>query len=283
MKTIFEAYKEALEKLDNVTKDEINVRILLCYINKLSSMSEFYIKKDEEVHSIKLFEKLFKRYLNGEPIQYLTNEASFLNESIYVDNRVLIPRMETEEVAIYTINKIKSLFNDRNIEIIDVCSGSGCLGLTIAKNVNCSKLFLSDISKDAIEISMTNTKKIFDIERTNFIVSDGLVNLLKNKKCQPNVIVSNPPYIINRNSVDESVLKYEPSIALFTDENISIYKQLINDAFKFKNRPLLIVFEISDEVYPLIKEFLNNNYSKEKIEYIKDINNKWRIVSILLN
>ncbi len=283
MKTIFEAYKEALEKLDNATKDEINVRILLCYINKLSSMSEFYIKKDEEVHSIELFEKLFNRYLNGEPIQYLTNEVSFLNETFYVDNRVLIPRMETEEVAIYTINKIKSLFNDRNIEIIDVCSGSGCLGLTIAKNVNCSKLFLSDISKDAIEVSMTNTKKLFDIKRTNFIVSDGLVNLLKNKKCHPNVIVSNPPYIINRNNVDESVLKYEPSIALFTDENISIYKQLINDAVKFKNRPLLIVFEISDEVYPLIKEFLNNNYSKEKIEYIKDINNKWRIASILLN
>ncbi len=283
MKTIFEAYKEALEKLDNVTKDEINVRILLCYINKLSSMSEFYIKKDEEVHSIELFEKLFNRYLNGEPIQYLTNEASFLNETFYVDNRVLIPRMETEEVAIYTVNKIKSLFKGRNIEIIDVCSGSGCLGLTIAKNVNCSKLFLSDISRDAIEISKTNTKKIFDIERTNFIVSDGLVSLLKNKKCQPNVIVSNPPYVIDRNSVDESVLKYEPSIALFTDENISIYKQLINDAVKFKNRPLLIVFEISDEVYPLIKEFLNNNYSKGKIEYIKDINNKWRIVSILLN
>lgn len=283
MKTIFEAYKEALEKLDNVTKDEINVRILLCYINKLSSMSEFYIKKDEEVRSIELFEQLFARYLNGEPIQYLTNEASFLNETFYVDNRVLIPRMETEEVAIYSINKIKSLFNDRNIEIIDVCSGSGCLGLTIAKNVNCSKLFLSDISKDAIEISMTNTKKIFDIERTNFVVSNGLSKLIKDEKCQPNVIVSNPPYVIDRNSVDESVFKYEPSIALFTDENISIYKQLINDAVKFKNRPLLIVFEISDEVYPLLKEFLDNNYSKEEIEYIKDINNKWRIASILLN
>lgn len=281
MSTIFEVYKSSCEKLINKQNEEINVRILLNYVNKFSSMSEFYLSMDKEVCSMELYNELFNRYLNGEPVQYLTNEAYFLNDTYYVDNRVLIPRMETEEVALFTIHKIKEIFQNRPIEIVDVCSGSGCLGISVAKNVNCSKLYLSDISSDAINVSKINVKNNYDLEKASFIVSSGLKKLI-NSNANPSVIVSNPPYIIDKGKVDESTLKYEPPLALFIDKNISIYKEIITDSLKFKNKPLLLVFEISDEIYPLIKEYLDKNYSKAKIEYTKDINKKWRIVSITI-
>lgn len=283
MNTVFEVYKKACQKLDNIQKDEINVRILLCYVNKYSEMSEFYLKKDQEVRSIDLFNELFSRYLKGEPIQYITNEAYFLGDIFYVDNRVLIPRMETEEVATYAINKAIELFGNSEVEIADICTGSGCLGIELAKHLNCKRLFLTDLSLDALEVARINCEKFMDqLPKYNLRNGDGLSPLYFEKKCNPNIIIANPPYIIDKNAVDKSVLNNEPHLALFTDDNIKIYKDIICDASKFDNDPILLVLEISDEIYPLLKEFINTYCPMWNVEYIKDINNKWRIASIIV-
>ena len=282
MPTINEVYLDSLKKLNNRSLEEINIRILLCYVNHLSSMSDFFLNKDQEVASLGLFEDLFKRYLEGYPVQYLTHEAYFLGNTFYVDENVLIPRMETEEVVSYAIKKIKEIFSaTNNLKIADICTGSGCIGLTLAKEFSESKVFGTDISSKAIEVAKKN-KEFLNIDNITYYLCDTLDGLIE-EGINCDVVISNPPYIIGKSTVDESTLKYEPHLALFTDSEASIYKKIIKKSLVFKNRPLLIVFEISDEIKPILEDFIKKEFPNVDYEFVKDMNGQFRIFSLLFN
>ncbi len=282
MPTINEVYRNSLNKLKNRSLEEINVRILLCYVNHLSSMSDFFVNKEQEVASLGLFDSLFEQYLKGYPVQYLTHEASFLGNTFYVDENVLIPRMETEEVVSFAIELIRKTFpNKSNLEIADICTGSGCIGLTLASIFKTSTVFLSDISESALNVAKKNGAKM-GLDNTTYYLGETLDPVLQDQKtCD--VIVSNPPYIISKNNVDESTFKYEPHLALFTDENASIYEKIIRKSLLFGNSPLLLVFEISDEVKPILETLVNEKYPEAKSEFKKDMNGHFRIFSLLFN
>ena len=121
--TLDEVYHQSLKRLKNPQLEEINIRMLLCDINSIESMSSFYIRKDEEIQDLQRFNELFERFLKGEPIQYLLKKAQFYGRDFYVDNLVLIPRMESEEVVLFAINKAKPIFSSHFKPIIaDVCA-----------------------------------------------------------------------------------------------------------------------------------------------------------------
>ena len=178
------------------------------------------------------FNELFERFLKGEPIQYLLKKAQFYGRDFYVDNRVLIPRMESEEVVLFAINKAKAIFGRYFKPIIaDVCAGSGCLGITLLKELNAKELYLSDISKDAIDVTKKNLE-IHNVDGYVFI-GDSLEPLIKNNiKCD--ILISNPPYILKKDDVDKSVLDFEPHNALFTDESLHVYDRIISNLKKIK-------------------------------------------------
>ena len=110
MPTLFEVYKNNKNKLENPSKDEINIRLLLLKNNNLESMSDFYLKRNEEINDLDKFNVDFARFLAGEPIDYIIGETLFFGHKFNVDNRVLIPRQESEEVALYALRKIESIF-----------------------------------------------------------------------------------------------------------------------------------------------------------------------------
>ena len=139
--TLYEVYKEALTKLKNSDTDEISVRILLCHNNGIKSMSGFYIHKNENIRDLPMFLNQFDRFLKGEPIQYILGETEFLRLDFYVDNRVLIPRQETEEVVTQAYLRALQEFGDSVINVADICCGSGVMGITLAKK-NKSKIFI---------------------------------------------------------------------------------------------------------------------------------------------
>lgn len=273
--TLYEVYKESIKKLTNPDADEISVRILLCHNNGIKSMSGFYIHKNENIKDFPLFLEQFERFLSGEPVQYILGETEFLGYDFYVDKRVLIPRQETEEVVTQAYLRALQEFGDKVINVADICCGSGVMGITLAKKLKVRYLFMSDLSEDAINVAKINAKRNDVI--ANFFVGNACDELVK-AGAKVDLLVANPPYILNKNEVDESVLKYEPHLALFSDAQLSVYKSIFEALPKIKNKELLCVFEIGHDLKEKLTKLLEKTVKNATFGFIKDINGKERIL-----
>ncbi len=277
--TLYEVYKESIKKLANPDTDEISVRILLCHNNGIKSMSGFYIHKNENIKDFPLFSSQFERFLKGEPIQYILGETEFLGLDFFVDERVLIPRQETEEVVTQAYLRALQTYGDRVINVADICCGSGVMGITLAKKLKVRYLFMSDISEDAIEVAKKNAKRNDVI--ANFFVGDACDELLK-AGAKVDLLVANPPYILNKEDVDESVMKYEPHLALFADDELTVYKKIFEALPKIKNKTLLCVFEIGYDLKEKLTKLLEKTVKNATFGFAKDINGKERILILEL-
>ena len=212
---------------------------------------------------------------------YLINEASFCGDTFYVDKNVLIPRFETEEVVIFAAKLATGFYKNKKITIADVCTGSGCLGIEVAKHVECEKLYLSDISKEAIGVARRNVTAIIPDKKCELFVGDSL-DPLSDKLKEIDVLVANPPYIIDKNSVDKSVLDNEPHLALFTDETLTVYRKILETLSSNKHNIHLIVFELGEEIYTKLNELIFEYLPNANVLFKKDINGKTRMVGIIL-
>ena len=277
--TLFEVYKDSLNKLKNPEVDEIAIRILLCEINQLKSMSDFYIKKDEEIQDLQRYQEYFQRFLDGEPVQYILKKDLFFGQEFCIDNRVLIPRQESEEVVKFAIDKALEIFGNRVLRVADVCCGSGIMGVILANNLKTVSIIFSDISKDALDVCKINSSKL--MAKTRYYCGDALEKLIENKD-KIDVLISNPPYILKNEPVDESVLKHEPHIALFTNEEFSVYKDIITNLSNVKDQELLAVFEIGNNSRPVLEKLIKETYPDCEYGFVKDMNGKERILYIYL-
>ncbi len=243
-----------------------------------------YGKLNEDVpeNVYNYFNDLIKRYVVDKiPPQYLLNKAFFFNYEFYVDEGCFIPRNETEQLVEETIYRIDDLFKNKQIEIADVCCGSGIIGITLKKEIENCHVTMCDISSSALEIVKKNAlKNKADVE----IIQGDFIEPILNKKIKYDVIVCNPPYIKNDEILDEMVVDHEPKIALFGGvDGLDFYRII------FKNYSLLIkekgfmAFEFGydqkDALENLIKELLPNH----KYEFLKDYNNKYRMLFIYNN
>lgn len=270
--TLFEAYQKGLKSLKNPELEEINLRILLCENNHLKTMSDFYIHKDENVEDLQRFNRELQRFLNGEPVQYIVGKASFFGDDFYVNKDVLIPRNETEEVVQFAINKIKEKLGNKKLKIVDVCTGSGCIGCELFKHTNAEHIYFSDISTNAIEVAKKNGANFSVVG--SYHVSDCLDYLSE----KVDVVVSNPPYILKKEEVDKSVLDYEPHLALFVDDELTVYRKIIEKSVSL-NVPLIIFeigYDLVEKLTQITKEFAPNY----RVEFRKDINDKFRTCSL---
>ena len=277
--TLYEAYKDAVKRLDNPDKDEISVRILLCHNNGIKSMSGFYIHKNENLCDFPGFLKNFEEFLAGKPIQYILQETEFLGLNYYVNERVLIPRQETEEVVTQAYLRALAKFGDNVINVADVCCGSGVMGISIAKKLKVRYLFMSDISKDAIDVSRKNAENHGVI--ANFFVGNACDELVK-AGAKVDLLVANPPYILKKEEVDQSVLDNEPHLALFADEELSVYRDIFKALPKLKNKEMLCVFEIGHDLKDKLTEIIKQTLKNVTFGFAKDINGKERILILEL-
>ena len=214
-----------------------------------------------------------KRLEDGEPVQYIVGNVDFCGNTIKVNKNVLIPRFETEELVSETIKRVKELFN-RKVDIIDLCTGSGCIAISLKKELD-SNVTGTDISKEALEVAKENAKlNNTEIEFINTDLYEGIDN-------KYDVIISNPPYISKDEEVMDIVLKNEPSIALFADnDGIEFYERILKDAKRILKDKYLIAFEIGMTQFDRIK-FLKDTYLPEaSIECKKDMQGRDRMVFI---
>ena len=217
-------------------------------------------------------EEIVSRINAGYPIQYLIGNVEFLNTIIDVDERVLIPRFETEYLVSLVIDYAKNHFNHK-ISTIDLGTGSGCIAIALKKHLN-SDVTAVDISLDALELAIANSKK--NNVKIEFLHQDMLSDLVNNY----DIIISNPPYIPHNGYVEDGVLKYEPHLALFAEDNgLYFYKQIINKHLKNLNKPGLMAFEIGDNESSDLQKFLDAN-TNLKYEFTSDLTGRTRYLFI---
>lgn len=225
-----------------------------------------YLDKDKLEDGLQLLKQ-------GVPVQYIVGNVNFYGNIIDVNNHVLIPRFETEELVEKSINKIKNKFN-KNISILDLCTGSGCIAITLKKELN-SKITASDISIAALEVAKNNALK--NNTEIDFIESDIFSNI--NDKFD--VIISNPPYISYEEEIDELVKNNEPSLALYaTNDGLFFYEEILKNCLNYLNENFIICFEIGYKQGLKIKELANKYLSNVKIEIEKDLQGRDRFVFI---
>ena len=273
---IEEMLKEAKKKLiENKIEDAgIIARVLLQFVLKLNR-NELVLKQEEVMpeEQMREYEINIEKIIKGIPLQYITNNCEFYGLNFYVNENVLIPQPDTEILVEEVIKIVKE--NDFN-KVIDMCSGSGCIGISIAKNVDLVELTMLDIDRLALEVSKINSKKLLQNRKINFIESDMFEELEE----EFDVIVSNPPYIeTNTIKTLSRQVQNEPISALDGGEDgLEYYKILIEESHKYLSDNGYLCMEIGynqkNEVIELLKE--NGNY--ENIYAKKDLSGNDRIV-----
>ena len=209
----------------------------------------------------------------GEPIQYVIKKEFFYNYILKVTEDVLIPRPETEELVSNIINIEKT---NKKLKILEIGTGSGCIAITLKKNLITPSVTSLDISKKAIEIAKENASLLkIDI---NFLCKDFFHFSTKEKF---DVIVSNPPYIPlkDKKFVDSLVYKNEPHKALFVENDpLIFYKKILNFSTNYLNKKGRVYFEINDIYKDDMKKYLDLFYSNIKYEFEMDMQNKYRFL-----
>jgi release factor glutamine methyltransferase len=218
--------------------------------------------------------QLIKRINNHEPIQYILGEVEFFGRPFKVGPGVLIPRPETEELIMAAK---KCCVYKRDPKILDIGTGSGCLSVTLALELENSEVSATDISESALKTASDNTTSLG--AKVNFIRHD----ILKEKLpfTELDLVVSNPPYITERekSTMEKNVLDHEPAIALFVpdDNPLLFYRAIASKTFPALAAGGLLLTEINELFgHEIAQIFADNGF--DEIEILKDINNKDRIV-----
>ena len=276
MSKIREVYFESLNnKKDHVSESDI--RDLLILVNRLKSYTDLTIHFDDEMKDLDVYKTMFDRLQNGEMIQYITNQASFLGDKYYVNESVLIPRQETEQLVSMTADFIKYNF-DKNITIDDVCTGSGVIAVSLAREFRFAKVFASDISEDAISVAKKNSATFnVDIE----FLKGNMLDPFLDKDIKLDVLVCNPPYIEKEEERDSRTWKYEPHLALLAKPATKYYEVIINKINNIMNKHFLIAFEIGEDLEESLTDILNKNGLTDCYRFEKDIYGKLRFLFIM--
>lgn len=237
-----------------------------------SDRNDLYIHPERKLdgEEERLFFELIERRNTGEPVQYITGKTYFYGLEFFCDESVLIPRFDTEVLVEETIKRAP-----REAKLLDLCTGSGCIALSVAHERSDIKAYASDISEKALETADKNKEKLsLNVE---FIKSD----MFENIEGKFDIIVSNPPYIEKNviENLDTKVKDYEPYNALCGGEDgLDYYRIIAKEAGKHLENKKILLLEIGfDQGEKVKKLLLENDY--ENIEIIKDLNGLDRVVS----
>lgn len=267
-----QAFKSAVDflKLKGIENAEYDARELLIKAFDISK-NDYFIKQNEICDEKYL--KIFSGYINKRgkhvPLQLITEEAWFYGRCFYVDGNVLIPRGDTEILIEEALKYIEN-----GMDVLDMCTGSGCIIITLAKEKNI-KASGADISDKALRIARQNA--LFLEADCEFIKSD----IFENVYSKYDMIVSNPPYIRTEEikSLQTEVKDYDPMIALDGGtDGLDFYRRIIQEAGDHLNENGRLIFEIGfDEAKDVSKLLLGSGFSN--INIVKDLSGFDRVVS----
>ena len=219
------------------------------------------------------FESDLKRLENGEPVQYIIGNVEFYGYTFKVTKDTLIPRFETEELVNRTIKYIDKFFDTKELNIVDLGTGTGCIGITLKKELPNSCVTLVDISDEAIKVAEDNKKD------NNVDVKIVKSNFFANLNDKYHVVISNPPYLTESDDIMDIVLKNEPHLALFADnDGYKCYEDILKDIKEHLIIPGIIAFEMGFTQGEKIKSMIKKIYPNAIVSIEKDLQEKDRFI-----
>lgn len=262
-------------------KEEIDELAFLAFEKVLGyTKSEFLQRKEEHLNQSDLIivYDIGKALQTHKPIQYILSEAWFYDLKFFVNEHVLIPRQETEELADLVINELKRV-QGYTVNVLDIGTGSGCIPVSIKKNIPSVNMYAVDVSADALEVAKKNAEiheTQIDFRQVDMLSAADIDNI------KFDYIISNPPYITKNesNTMAQNVLDFEPHLALFVEDNdpLLFYRRIADFALKNLNESGQLFFEINQKYGTAVKKLLEEK-GFDSVEIYKDINGNERIVS----
>lgn len=276
--TVNEALEWASSILVQHGREETAARILMQHILGCSYAQVTMRTFDElSTEQSDLFEKWVYAHIDGRPVQYIVGSEEFYGRSFFVDESVLIPRPETEELVLRAIERIDKLYGQNaSKRVVDIGTGSGAIALTMKLERPTLQVVATDISKDAL---VTAEKNAVQLGADVTFRQGDLEQPIEGEKWD--VILSNPPYIALNEAVDMSmvVLEHEPHLALFAEDNgLILYKRLAKAAPRLLNVPGFIGVEIGYTQGEAVADYFQKSFPQGHVTVEKDINGKPRMV-----
>jgi release factor glutamine methyltransferase len=283
IKDVIRYFREELK--DTYERDELETILKYCFEAFLNvKRASLILKENDTISESELlkFNFAIKDLRKQKPIQYILGEADFYRLKFKVNEHVLIPRPETEElvdliIKEYQVAGSKTQDSRQTTNILDIGTGSGCIAVALKKNISNANVSAMDVSKEALLIAKQNA------QQNNVDVNFLLQNILsvENWKGNYDIIVSNPPYIClsEKESLHKNVVEHEPHLALFVndDDPLLFYKSIAEFALKHLNKNGKLYFEINQAFALESKQILQEKGFKN-VEVIKDLNNNYRIL-----
>ncbi len=282
IKDVFDSYRQGLKAIYDTNETEA---LILVVINEVCNISKAKIKAFPELEltseQTEQLKSILEELKTGKPVQYILGKTEFYGLPFNVNSSVLIPRPETEELVEWVLESVGS--RELSVgSILDIGTGSGCIAISLKKNLHAFKISAMDISIDALQTAAGNAK----LNEVDILFVDDDVLNLKSEYPKFEIIISNPPYVTmqDKTQMHTNVTDFEPHTALFVPEqNPLIFYKAIADFAKLHLRPNgLLFFEINEiygnETVDLLAEkgFIN-------IELRKDMSGRDRMIRCSLN
>ena len=239
------------------------------------SRTDYFVKMHDEVPDeyVSSYLAAIDKRLTHYPLQYILGEWHFMGIKFKVNENVLIPRQDTEVLVVKILNIIQEEFKHQDkIKILDMCTGSGCIGISLAKLCNKVEVTAVDLSKEAIVVARENAR-MNDVKNIHFIESDLFkVFNMYNDQEPFDIIVSNPPYICSKEieSLMAEVKNFEPRMALDGDEDgLVFYKRIVDECNPYIKKGGYLAFEIGWNQAEDVKELMRSRY--DNLEVVQDL------------
>lgn len=277
---IYEALNWASSFLKEKNREEYAGELLLRHYSGLSRASMLAMMRDEldaEVWS--RLQTAVKRHAGGEPVQYIIGTEEFYGRRFEVNEHVLIPRPETEELVYGTLKRLDKLFPGADdVLLADVGTGSGAISVTLKLEKPGLQVIATDLSKDALGVARKNAGKLG--AEVNFIQGDLLQPLILQQK-KVDAVISNPPYIpiADQEWMSDVVTQHEPHMALFAGEDgLDLYRRFMDELPLVLKQRAFVAFEIGAGQGEAVAALLQNTFPHANVEIVFDINGKDRMV-----
>lgn len=272
---INDAQKQCIDK-------EINDQLPLMLMVELSDLSHhnLYMEYEEEIDDklLETFNNKLALLLENKPLAQILGYEDFYGYRFNINEDVLIPRPETEELVANVLADYDEYFQNQKVTLADVGCGSGAIAISLKKEEDNLEVYATDISDKALEVAKENAKKL-DADVT-FMQGDMLQPLI-DKNIKLDILVSNPPYIPQEEELEVSVVDYEPHVALFGgNDGLKFYRSILEKAHLVLKDKSIMAFEMGYDQKERLSNLVKEYFPQAEIKCLKDINGKNRMLFV---